>query len=394
MEWAYKKLGDVCDFQNGFAFKSKFFTDSGFPILRISNIQDGRVDLKRIAYTDTSHYKENLERYKVEKDDLLIAMSGATTGKIGINHTEMTFLLNQRVGKFIPKMSLDKDYLFYYLSTKVQEHLLISAGAAQPNLSTEQIKSIQIPLPPIPEQQRIVAILDQAFADIEKARANAEKNLKNARELFDSYAQNIFTQKKDGWLERSLGELGKVSMCKRILKKQTSASGEIPFYKIGTFGKTANAFIDSDLYEDYKTRFSFPKVGDILISASGTIGRCVVYDGQPAYFQDSNIVWIDNNERLVLNEYLLHFYKVCDWNPSKGATISRLYNDDLKKIKIAFPSKSEQLRVSKDISELNKKILSLQLIYEKKLASLDELKKSLLQKAFSGELTQSKGIAV
>ncbi|MGR6837559.1 restriction endonuclease subunit S [Aliivibrio wodanis] len=150
----------------------------------------------------------------------------------------------------------------------------------------------------------------------------------------------------NGWLESTLGDVGKVSMCKRILKKQTSATGDIPFFKIGTFGKEANAFITDEIYQDFKEKYSFPKKGDILISASGTIGRRVIYDGKPAYFQDSNIVWIDNNEKVVLNEYLYMFYGACDWNPSKGATIARLYNDDLRRIKIQFPeSLEEQKRI-------------------------------------------------
>jgi len=150
----------------------------------------------------------------------------------------------------------------------------------------------------------------------------------------------------NGWVESTLGDIGKVSMCKRILKKQTSVTGDIPFYKIGTFGKEPNAFITDEIYQDFKNKYSFPKKGDILISASGTIGRRVIYDGIPAYFQDSNIVWIDNDEKVVLNEYLYMFYGACDWNPSKGATIARLYNDDLRRIKIQFPeSLTEQKRI-------------------------------------------------
>lgn len=151
---------------------------------------------------------------------------------------------------------------------------------------------------------------------------------------------------KQGWEIKSLGEIGKPSMCKRILKNQTSSTGEIPFYKIGTFGKTPDAFISKKIYDEFRTKYSFPKNGDILISASGTIGRRVRYDGEPAFFQDSNIVWIDNDEKQVLNDYLYVFYEFCEWQPSKGATIARLYNSNLTSIKIAFPkSLSEQQRI-------------------------------------------------
>jgi len=183
--------------------------------------------------------------------------------------------------------------------------------------------------------------------------------------------------KKD-WEIKQLGELGKVSMCKRILKKQTSPIGDIPFYKIGTFGKIPNAFISKEVYEEYRSKYSFPKKGAILLSASGTIGRCVIYDGKPAYFQDSNIVWIDNNEKKVSNEYLYKFYGFCNWNPSKGATISRLYNDNLRKIKIPVPTLPEQKRIVKILDKAFTAIDKTKENAEKNLQSAKELFESYL----------------
>src|SRR5690606_30284777 len=101
---------------------------------------------------------------------------------------------------------------------------------------------------------------------------------------------------------------GRVAMCKRVFKSETSPVGDIPFYKIGTFGGTADSYITTELYRDYRAKYSFPKKGDVLISAAGTIGRAIPYDGEPAYFQDSNIVWLDNDESIVTNEYLCHWY--------------------------------------------------------------------------------------
>ncbi len=140
----------------------------------------------------------------------------------------------------------------------------------------------------------------------------------------------------DGVEFKKLGEVGKVSMCKRIFKNQTSTTGQIPFYKIGTFGNAPNAFISREIFDEYRKKFSFPKKGDVLLSASGTIGRRVIYDGEPAYFQDSNIVWIDNDESKVLNKFLYYFYSIVTWQ-TEGGTIKRLYNDNLKKIKIPIP---------------------------------------------------------
>ncbi|MCM4159389.1 restriction endonuclease subunit S [Antarcticibacterium flavum] len=175
-------------------------------------------------------------------------------------------------------------------------------------------------------------------------------------------------------------------MCKRILKKQTTTEGGVPFYKIGTFGKEPNAFIPEEIYNEFRSKYSFPKKGDILISASGTIGRRVVYDGEPAYFQDSNIVWIDNDESEVLNEFLYEFYGVCNWNPSKGATIARLYNDDLRRIKISYPPIEKQKAIVPAIRELKKKTKNIADQYRMKQKNLEELKKSLLEKGFKGEL--------
>lgn len=143
---------------------------------------------------------------------------------------------------------------------------------------------------------------------------------------------------------KKLGEIGEVCMCKRIMKEQTSESGEIPFFKIGTFGAVADSFISRELFEDYKSRFSYPKKGEILISASGTIGRSVIFDGKEAYFQDSNIVWISNDESVAINKYLYYCYQIIDWKVD-GGTIKRLYNYNLKNVKIPVPSFSEQYRI-------------------------------------------------
>lgn len=188
---------------------------------------------------------------------------------------------------------------------------------------------------------------------------------------------------KQGWEIKKLGEIGKVSMCKRVFKEDTTPEGDIPFYKIGTFGKTPDAFISKERYNEFRSKFSFPKKGDILISASGTIGRRVRYDGQPAYFQDSNIVWIDNNEKLVLNDYLYRFYEICNWGASKGATISRLYNDNLKQIEIPFPkSIQEQHRIVSILDEAFATIEKAKANAEQNLKNAKELLEVFLHKYF------------
>jgi type I restriction enzyme S subunit len=187
---------------------------------------------------------------------------------------------------------------------------------------------------------------------------------------------------KDGeWVEKKLGEIGEPLMCKRIFKEQTTTTPNngIPFYKIGTFGKQADAYISIELYEEFKSKYSFPKKGDILISASGTIGRLVVYDGSPAYFQDSNIVWLDNDEKLVLNELLYHCYSIVNWQTSDGGVISRLYNSDLKNIDVKFPKNpNEQQKIASCFSSLDALITA----QAEKIEQLKLHKKGLMQGLF------------
>ncbi|ASM64447.1 restriction endonuclease subunit S [Helicobacter pylori] len=167
------------------------------------------------------------------------------------------------------------------------------------------------------------------------------------------------------WQRVRLGDIGKPCMCKRVMKHQTTRYGEIPFYKIGTFGNTADAFISKKLFLEYKTKYSFPKKGDILISASGTIGRAVIYDGKPAYFQDSNIVWIDNDETLVKNDFLFYAYSNVKWN-TEHTTILRLYNDNFRNTLIPLPPLNEQIAIANILSGLDRYLCALRALILKK----------------------------
>ncbi len=167
------------------------------------------------------------------------------------------------------------------------------------------------------------------------------------------------------WEKVRLGDIGKPCMCKRVMKHQTTPYGEIPFYKIGTFGNTADAFISKKLFLEYKAKYSFPKKGDILISASGTIGRAVIYDGKPAYFQDSNIVWIDNDETLVKNDFLFYAYSNIKWN-TEYTTILRLYNDNFRNTLIPLPPLNEQIAIANVLSGVDHYLYSLDALILKK----------------------------
>ena len=185
----------------------------------------------------------------------------------------------------------------------------------------------------------------------------------------------------NGWKTKKLGEVAEVCMCKRIFAHQTSKIGNIPFYKIGTFGKEADAYISSQLYEEYKAKYSYPEKGDVLISAAGTLGRTVVFDGRPAYFQDSNIVWLKIDKSQLCNDYLAHYYKVIKWASSEGSTISRLYNGIICDTEILLPPLEEQAAIAEALSDVDSLISSLQKLIEKKKA----IKQGAMQELLTGK---------
>ena len=154
----------------------------------------------------------------------------------------------------------------------------------------------------------------------------------------------------------TLGDIGKVKMCKRVLKNQTSESGDIPFYKISTFGGEPSTFISRELFDTYKKEYSYPKKGDVLLSAAGTLGKKIVFNGEKAYFQDSNIVWLENDESKVLNKYLYYFYDVIKWKKTSGSTIDRLYNENILGAEIYYPDMATQKQIVNTLSLLDSKI--------------------------------------
>ena len=192
-----------------------------------------------------------------------------------------------------------------------------------------------------------------------------------------SYPEIRFKGFTDPWEQRKLGEIGSVSMCRRIFKEQTSETGDIPFYKIGTFGADPDAFISRELFEEYKSKYPYPQKGDILISASGSIGRAVEFAGNNEYFQDSNIVWLNHDERLS-NPFLKCFYSVVKWAGIEGSTIKRLYNDNILNTVICMPSVPEQKRIGLFFENLDNLIT----LHQRELEKLQNIKKSMLEKMF------------
>ena len=215
-------------------------------------------------------------------------------------------------------------------------------------INKDDIGKVTIPLPPIEIQSEIVHTLDNYTENVVKLQNQLTAELTARQKQYTFYRNKLLTfsgNEKAKIVKISLGDIGPICMCKRILKSQTNTVEGVPFYKIGTFGKKADAYISKETFDEYRSKYSFPKKGDVLISAAGTIGRTVVYDGKPAYFQDSNIVWIDNNESVVLNSYLRYCYELKPWKVSSGGTIQRLYNDNIAKAIITVPSLDVQNRI-------------------------------------------------
>lgn len=365
--WVKATLGDVCHVYQPQTLAQKQLRPGPFPVYGANG---------QIGWHDEFNHEDS---------QLLLGCRGSvgtvhvTDGRCWINGNAMVVAPAEGI--------IERDFLAYALKGGVAISSAIT-GAAQPQITRTSLNPIPISYPnDRVEQRRLVTLLDEAFAYISTSKVNVEKNLQNTRELFTSCLQSVFSKKGPNWVVQPLGDIGKVSMCKRIFKEQTTPTGDIPFYKIGTFGKQPDAFIPAEIYHQFRQKYPFPNKGDVLVSAAGTVGRCVVYDGEDAYFQDSNIVWIANDQTKLLNHFLYHFYSACDWNSTKGATISRLYNDNLRQIVIAYPkSLDEQNRIAAQLDVLSEKTNQLTDIFRQKLTALEDLKNSLLHQAFSGQL--------
>ena len=183
----------------------------------------------------------------------------------------------------------------------------------------------------------------------------------------------------DAWEQRKFGDIGTVVMCKRIFKEETSENGDVPFYKIGTFGGEPDAYITRELFEKYKSMYPYPQKGDILISASGSIGRTVEYTGKDEYFQDSNIVWLQHNKN-INNSFLKVLYSVVQWS-FEGSTIKRLYNDNFLKTKIVIPNIKEQSLIGEYFESLDNLIT----LHQRKLDKLKETKIAYISEMFPKE---------
>ena len=332
VEW--KTLGEVCNYEQPTAYlvRSTDYSDRHpIPVLTA-----GKTFI--LGYTN-----ETTGVYRASQHPTIIFDDFTTANK----WVDFDFKAKSSAMKMLTskdeKVCLLK-YIYYWLNTLPADSIVGDHNRQWISNYAQKL----FPLPPLRVQARIVEILDK-FTQLE---AELEAELEARNKQYDFYRNRLLTGPlphspniPHQWEQVSLGSIGEVRMCKRILKQDTTETGEIPFYKIGTFGKSADAFISRTLFEEYKQKYAYPRIGDILISASGTIGRAIEFDGQDAYFQDSNIVWLEHDDSKVLNRFLYYCYQIADWKVSKGGTIARLYNDNIKKTLIPLPPLSEQRRI-------------------------------------------------
>ena len=187
-----------------------------------------------------------------------------------------------------------------------------------------------------------------------------------------------FKEFEGEWEKCKLGDLCNVLMCKRILASQTNTEEGVPFYKIGTIGNAPDAYISKELFDDYKTKYNYPHKGEVMITCAGTVGKCVIYDGKDAYYQDSNIVWIDNPSQCISNSFLYHLLAKVDWRKLNSTTIIRIYNDDLRNLKLSYPQIEEQKKISRLLSLLDERIATQNKIIE----DLKKLKSAIIEKHY------------
>ena len=357
------EVGEICEVSAGGDVPKEHFSKEKSEQYKVPVISNGCGINAFYGYTDAA---------RVDKP----AVTVAARGTIGYaEYRDYPYFPIIRLITLIPRddKQLNAKYLYYSLEGR---HYKVPTSGI-PQLTVPVMKKEKVAIPSLDVQNRIVNVLDNFEKICSDLNIGLPAEIEARQKQYEYYRDKLLTFAENGntilsraeqsraeqsraeqsralikllqyvfgYVRISLGDIGSICMCKRILKSQTNTVSGVPFYKIGTFGKEADAYISQETFNEYRSKYNFPKKGDVLISAAGTVGRTVVYDGEPAYFQDSNIVWIDNDESIVLNSYLRYCYELKPWKASEGGTIPRLYNDNIAKAVIAIPSIEKQKRI-------------------------------------------------
>lgn len=326
---------------------------------------------------------------RVEYGDILFTQSSETLEEVGLSsvwlHKASPFLNSFCFGfHFAEKGMINPRFIAYSLRTSYMREKIIreGQGATRYNLSSNRLKPIKLVYPSYQEQSRIANLMSHLEKRIEKQqelictlkkyKRGAVSRLLNGTLTFNDCSDT------ESWQLRRVGDFCEVQMCKRVFKEQTTPDGDVPFYKIGTIGGLPDAYISRFLYEDYKRKYSFPRKGEFLISCAGTVGKCVLYNGEDAYYQDSNLVWLRNNSPDVFNDYLFVLVSNVDWTTLNSTTITRIYNDNLRDLRFYIPPMQIQKRIVDYIFTLSSRIDIEQMTLDK----LQQERMGLLQQLF------------
>ena len=258
--------------------------------------------------------------------------------------------------------NIDTAFLMSFLQTDSFVKIVLDncTGTSYPAINSSDLSNLEISLPKSFEEQKKVG---KTIISIDNLITLHQRKCDETKKLKKFMLQKMFPKKDakkpeirfagftNDWEQRKFGDVGSVAMCKRIFKEQTSDEGEVPFYKIGTFGGEPDAFISRKLFDEYKTKYPYPHKGDILISASGSIGRTIEFTGKDEYFQDSNIVWL-KHENEIDNNFLKVLYSIVEWS-CEGSTIKRLYNDNFLKTEFMLPQIDEQIKLGDYFANLD-----------------------------------------
>ena len=363
----YRKLGEVCEFVNGFAFKSNLFREDGDKIIRITNINGRTIDIDDIKYFHKEDYKAELRQFVVKKGDILIAMSGATTGKIGYYNYDDVSYLNQRVGKFKPndKVLLNR-YLYHILLANTGALYILAGGGAQPNLSsTKLMDTFPIPLPPLPIQEEIVKILDR-FAEY---TAELQAELQARQEQYEYYRNLLLTNNfaygsaddkqksganaRDGWKWMTLGEVGTFIRGNGLQKKDFTESGVpcIHYGQIYTYYGTSTEKTKSFCSPDLAKKLTRVRKGNLIIACTSEniedVCKAVVWLGDDEIVTGGHAYVFTHNEN---PKYISYFFQTEAFFKQKkkyarGAKVIDIKISDLEKIQIPLPPLAEQERI-------------------------------------------------
>jgi type I restriction enzyme, S subunit len=371
-EWPTKRLGDLFVFKNGRAFKKSEWSTNGLPIIRIQNLNNENAPFNYFE----GEYSQDVF---IEAGDLLFSWSGTVGSSFGSHLWKGdSGVLNQHIFKVGLSDTISKCYALHglrYITAEIEKSVSGAVGIV--HITKKRLNEFTLPVPPLAEQQRIVGILDEAFAGLATAKAKAEQNLQNARALFESHLQSVFSQRGEGWVETKLGEVCENLDSKRIpITKSKRTEGEYPYYGAsGVVDQVDGYIFDEDL---------------LLVSEDGANLLARTY---PIAFSVSGKVWVNNHAHVLrfpnmgsqrFMEFYLNSIKLDPY--VSGMAQPKLNQKMLNGIPVPAPTFAEQEIIVQRLDSLQADTQRLAAIYERKLAALEDLKKSLLHQAFNGEL--------